>query len=142
MFVRRTQTRSTANGEPYFTHRLVCSFRTGARVRQRTLLNLGRHFALPQSSWPLLCSRVEQILIAQHALPLADVPRDIEQEVAWIPNVARREWTAVSSDRRLRSRRAEGQAIQNARLRLIVIAACQATSGTDPREDREEERKG
>ena len=80
MFVRRTQTRSTANGEPYFTHRLVCSFRTGARVRQRTLLNLGRHFALPQSSWPLLCSRVEQILSAQHALPLADVPRDIEQE--------------------------------------------------------------
>ena len=80
MFVRRTQTRSTANGEPYFTHRLVCSIRTGARVRQRTLLNLGRHFALPQSSWTLLCSRVEQILSGQHALPLAEVPRDIEQE--------------------------------------------------------------
>ena len=80
MFVRRTQTRSTANGEPYFTHRLVCSIRTGARVRQRTLLNLGRHFALPQSSWTLLCSRVDQILSGQHALPLAEVPRDIEQE--------------------------------------------------------------
>ena len=53
MFVRRTQTRSTANGEHYFTHRLVCSVRNGARVRQRTLLNLGCHFALPQSSWPL-----------------------------------------------------------------------------------------
>ena len=80
MFVRRTQTRSTANGEPYFTHRLVCSVRSGARVRQRTLLNLGRHFALPQSSWPVLCSRVEQILTAQHALPLAELPRDLEQE--------------------------------------------------------------
>ena len=33
MFVRRTQTRSTANGEHYFTHRLVCSVRNGARVR-------------------------------------------------------------------------------------------------------------
>ena len=80
MFVRRTQTRSTANGEHYFTHRLVCSVRNGARVRQRTLLNLGRHFALPQSSWPLLCSRIKQILSAQHTLPLAEVPRDIEQE--------------------------------------------------------------
>ena len=80
MFVRRTQTRSTANGEPYFTHRLVCSVRSGARVRQRTLLNLGRHFALPQSSWPVLCSRVEQILTAQHALPLTELPRDLEQE--------------------------------------------------------------
>ena len=80
MFVRRTQTRSTANGEPYFTHRLVCSVRSGTRVRQRTLLNLGRHFAFPQSSWPVLCSRVEQILTAQHALPLAELPRDLEQE--------------------------------------------------------------
>ena len=80
MFVRRTLTRSTANGEPYFTHRLVCSVRSGARVRQRTLLNLGRHFALPQSSWPVLCSRVEQILTAQRALPLAELPRDLEQE--------------------------------------------------------------
>ena len=43
MFVRRTQTRSTANGEHYFTHRLVCSVGNGTRVRQRTLLNLGRH---------------------------------------------------------------------------------------------------
>ena len=80
MFVRRTQTRSTANGEPYFTHRLVCSVRSGTHVRQRTLLNLGRHFACPQSSWPLLCSRIEQIMTAQHALPLAELPRDLEQE--------------------------------------------------------------
>ena len=56
------------------------SVRNGTRVRQRTLLNLGRHFALPQSSWPLLCSRIKQILSAQHTLSLAEVPRDIEQE--------------------------------------------------------------
>ena len=47
MFVRRTQTRSTASGDRYFTFRLVHSERVGARVRQRTLLNLGRHFAIP-----------------------------------------------------------------------------------------------
>ena len=79
MFVRRTQTRATANGERYFTHRLVCSERSGTRVQQRTLLNLGRHFALPQSAWPLLCSCVKQILSSQYALPLAEVPREIEQ---------------------------------------------------------------
>ena len=80
MFVRRTQTRSTANGEPYFTHRLVCSERIGSRVRQRTLLNLGRHFSLPQSAWPLLCSCLDQILNSQQPLPLADDSQEIEQE--------------------------------------------------------------
>ena len=56
MFVRRTQTRATADGERYFTHRLVRSERHGPRVRQRTLLNLGRHFSVPHAEWPLLCS--------------------------------------------------------------------------------------
>ena len=80
MFVRRTQTRATADGERYFTHRLVCSHRIGSRVRQRTLLNLGRHFAVAQSEWPLLCSRIEQILSSQDALPLAEIPHEIERQ--------------------------------------------------------------
>ena len=50
-----------------------------------------------------------------------------DPDVAWIPNVARRKWIAVSSDKRLRSRRAERHPIQNAQLRLIVIAARNAT---------------
>ena len=80
MFVRRTQTRATADGERYFSHRLVCSQRIGSRVRQRTLLNLGRHFAVAQSEWPLLCSRIEQILSSQDALPLAEIAPEIERE--------------------------------------------------------------
>ena len=47
MFVRRTQTRRTEDGQPYFSHRLVHSERIGNAVRQRTLLNLGRHFDVP-----------------------------------------------------------------------------------------------
>ena len=43
MFVRRTKSRQT-DGNSYHTHRLVRSERDGGRVRQRTLLNLGRHF--------------------------------------------------------------------------------------------------
>ena len=49
MFVRRTRTRATADGERYFIHRLVRSECRGARVRQRALLNLGRHLSVPQA---------------------------------------------------------------------------------------------
>ena len=80
MFVRRTQTRTTANGERYFSHRLVCSERIGSRVRQRTLLNLGRHFFVPQAGWPALCGRLDQLLSAQHTLLPVTLAPAVEQE--------------------------------------------------------------
>ena len=52
MYIRRTQTRSTATGETYFTYRLVRSERYGKKVRAVTLLNLGRHFAVPKGKPP------------------------------------------------------------------------------------------
>ena len=52
MFVRRTQTRRSDSGETYHTHRLVRSERVGGKVRQRTLLNLGRHFDIEREHWP------------------------------------------------------------------------------------------
>ena len=66
MFIRRTRTRSI--GE-YFTFRLVRSERTGSKVRQRTLLNLGRHFDVAQSDWPVLCRRIDELLAGQLPLP-------------------------------------------------------------------------
>ena len=78
MFVRRTQTRHT-DGQTYYTHRLVRSERTGTKVRQRTLLNLGGHFEIPQAQWPALCQRVDEILNGQTPL-LDDTPTAIEQE--------------------------------------------------------------
>jgi transposase len=68
MYIRRTQTRNTTTGERYFTHRLVRSQRIGGQVRQVTLLNLGRHFAVPQADWPTLCARLEEILSGQESL--------------------------------------------------------------------------
>ena len=65
MFIRRTQTRSNDTGEAYFTHRLVRSERVGSKVRQRTLLNLGRHFEIAQPHWPALCRRIDEILTGQ-----------------------------------------------------------------------------
>lgn len=68
MFIRRTQTRSRLTGEPYFTHRLVRSERVAGRVKQVTLLNLGRHFELPSEQWPLFCVRLSELLTQQTTL--------------------------------------------------------------------------
>ena len=45
-------------GESYFTYRLVRTERIADKVRQVTLLNLGRQFALGQEDWPTLCTRI------------------------------------------------------------------------------------
>ena len=68
MFIRKTQTRNKSTSESYFTFRLVASERTGQRVRQITLLNLGRHFDLDQSEWPRLCARIEATLNGQSVM--------------------------------------------------------------------------
>ena len=75
MFIRRTRTRS--GGEHYLTFRLVRSERTGSKVRQRTLLNLGRHFDVAQHDWPVLCRRIDEILAGQLPLP-PDCPPVLE----------------------------------------------------------------
>jgi len=62
MYIRRTKTRSIANGKSYYSHRLVRSDRVGSKVRQRTLLNLGRHFEVAQEYWQQLCVRLDQLL--------------------------------------------------------------------------------
>jgi len=79
MYVRRTQTRSTATGETYFTHRLVRSERYGNKVRAVTLLNLGRHFPVPQAHWPTFCARIEELVYGPGALLPMDCPPTVEQ---------------------------------------------------------------
>ncbi len=79
MFIRRTQTNNTATNEAYFTHRLVRGERIGGKVRQITVLNLGRHFPIKQEDWPLLCSRIEQLLQPQDSLLASSCPAAIEQ---------------------------------------------------------------
>ena len=68
MFIRRTQTRNRTSGEPYTTHRLVESSRVGNAVKQRTLLNLGSHFDLPQAEWPALARRIKELVRGQKPL--------------------------------------------------------------------------
>ena len=73
MFIRRTQTRTAPTGETCFTHRLVRSERIASKVRQRTLLNLGRHFETKPEDWPALCRRIDELLCGQLAMH-HDVP--------------------------------------------------------------------
>ncbi len=83
MFIRRARIRSTERGE-YFTYRLVRSERSGERVRQRTLLNLGSDFPVARGDWPLLCARVGQLLDRQGALVPLDCPREVERHAQHI----------------------------------------------------------
>ena len=68
MYIRRTTIKSRRNGEPYYTYRLVESVRTDQGVRQRTLVNLGRHFDVPREQWAALAQRIEQLLSGQQEL--------------------------------------------------------------------------
>jgi len=79
MFIRQTRTNNKATGEAYFTYRLVRGERIGGKVRQITVLNLGRHFPFKQEDWPLLCSRIEQLLQPQEALLDLPCPETIER---------------------------------------------------------------
>lgn len=77
MYIRQTKTSNTLSGEAYFTFRLVASKRVEGKVRQQTLLNLGRNFPLPREEWPHLCTRIEEILSGQ--ISLVPVPEHIEK---------------------------------------------------------------
>ena len=68
MFIRQTRTNNKVTGEGYFTYRLVRGERIGGKVRQITILNLGRHFPVKQDDWPVLCNRIEALLHPQDSL--------------------------------------------------------------------------
>jgi len=68
MFIRCTTTRSKQSGDTYQTYRLVENERLQGQVKQRTLLNLGRHFDVPKSQWAELSSRISQLLSVQGSL--------------------------------------------------------------------------
>ena len=83
MFIRRARSRTTERGD-YFTYRLVRSERSGERVRQRTLLNLGSDFPVERGHWPVLCARIGQLLDRQGALVPLDCPQEVERHAQHI----------------------------------------------------------
>ncbi|BBO79857.1 transposase [Desulfosarcina ovata subsp. sediminis] len=77
MYIRRTTIKSKKDGETYFTHRLVESVRVGNKVKQRTIINLGKNFPFPREQWPDIACRVEGIINGQSSL--FKLPEKIEQ---------------------------------------------------------------
>jgi transposase len=79
MFIRRSPTRNKATGESYFTFRLVRTERVAGKVKQLTLLNLGRHFSVSQEDWPALCARIEQLIGGQASLLPVELSASLER---------------------------------------------------------------
>ena len=63
----QTTTRRTAN-KTYRSVRLVESRRVGRKVQQKTLLNLGAHFAIPKAQWAELVEIIEARLAGNEFL--------------------------------------------------------------------------
>ena len=62
MYIRKTTIKNSKQGETYYTYRIVESIREGNKVKQKTVLNLGKHFNIDPCHWSALTSRIEQLL--------------------------------------------------------------------------------
>ncbi len=80
MFIRATKTGTARDGSARLSQRLVETRREDGKVRQITLLNLGRHFAIERQAWPLLCARIEELIKGRPTLSLEPLPAEIEAE--------------------------------------------------------------
>jgi len=65
MYIRKTKIKNSKQGDAYYTYRIVESIREGKKVKQKTLLNLGKHFDIEPCHWSALTSRIEQLLQTQ-----------------------------------------------------------------------------
>ena len=124
MFIRRAKTRTTQSGADYFSYRLVESARDGAKVRQRTLLNLGSSFPVPEADWPAFCQRVESLLSKQGELVDHDLSMEAETEAQRIADqlLARRseaETPGAKSSQDEPAKRADFRSVDMGSLELV-----------------------
>jgi transposase len=98
MYIRKTAQLDKKTNQYYSTHRLVESYRNAqGSPRQQTLLNLGTHFAVPESQWKTLADRIEEILKGQAAL-LLEGSDALEMEAQRIANMIVTKGTVVSEE--------------------------------------------
>ena len=79
MFIRCTTIKTSQSGEPYKSFRLVETERVNGKVKQRTLINLGRYFDVPQAQWQSLSSRIDQLLTGQSSFLSIELDDDLEK---------------------------------------------------------------
>ncbi len=101
------------------THRLVESRREGDKVRQKTLLNLGRTFSIAKEDWRLVCQRVDELMTNQATLNFMTLPTEIETEARRIAKrrLERQEHRSEAPD----WERVNVQSLQNSDARSIGI---------------------
>ncbi len=62
MFIRKSPIKSKKSGGDYFSYRLVESVRENGKVKQKTLLNLGKNFDVDPALWATLAQRIDFIV--------------------------------------------------------------------------------
>jgi hypothetical protein len=62
MYIRRVEKKNGHSGKTYSYYRLVHGYKIGDKVRQQTLLNLGKLEELPVSQHKMLADRIEMLL--------------------------------------------------------------------------------
>ena len=67
MFIRLSTQKKKTQAK-YKTFKLVESYRTERGPRQRTVLNLGVDFGLPEAQWKELANRIEEIITRQEPI--------------------------------------------------------------------------
>src|SRR4030043_300290 len=73
MYIRKVTHTDKKNRQDYHTFKLVESVRTERGPRQRTMLNLGSLFALPEEQWKDLANRIEGIVTGREPVPLETI---------------------------------------------------------------------
>jgi len=81
MYIRQTKIKSGKLGEPYYTYRIVESIREGKKVKQVTLLNLGKNFEIEKEHWPALISRIDQLLQSDQQTHLFDLQKPLDESL-------------------------------------------------------------
>ena len=79
MYIRRTTTTGSKAKKTYYTYRLVETERVNGKVKQHTVLNLGRHFNVDKDNWKPLVSRISQLLGLQGNLLSIGLGVELEQ---------------------------------------------------------------
>jgi len=80
MYIRKIKIKNRKSGKVYFTYRLVEAIRTSQSVKQRIVLNLGRHFAVEKKDWLVLAKRIEAILSGQCNLSGMDTHLEVSAQ--------------------------------------------------------------
>ncbi len=81
MYIRKTKIKNSKAGDAYYSYRIVESLREGNKVKQKTLLNLGKHFDIDPAHWSSLTLRIEQLLNhhGQQQTDLFDLQSDLDE---------------------------------------------------------------